>query len=384
MRAGRRVAVVGTGQTVHRSRRLDVSIAGLVREAVLAALADARVEMEDLDAIVLGTAPDFFEGVNQPEQWLAAAIGGVGKPVLRVHTAGSVGGSAAVAGALHVASGLFERVLVVAFEKLSETDPLWGLSPKSTSGRLFLAGAGAFFAPYCRMYIDRWGAAPDMGARVVQKAREHAAKNPYAHLRKPVTVAEVMASPVLWDPIRRLESCPTSDGAAAMVLASESVARGRTDVAWVRGAAAMAEATGFPGRDLVDPEAGRACAARVYAQAGVADPARDLDVAEIYEPFSWIEIMWYENLGLCDEGQGFRLVERGETSLGGRLPVNPSGGVLSTNPIGASGLIRMVEAADQIRGKAEDRQVDGARLALGHAYGGSSNYFAMMVFGHEP
>lgn len=384
MSRGRKVAVIGTGQTEHKSRRLDVSLAGLMREAIGRALADARVELEDIDAVVLGTAPDFFEGVMQPAGWLAAALGGLGKPVMRVHTAGSVGGSAAVAGVTHVASGLFDRVLVVAFEKLSETDPLWGLSPKSSAGRLFLAGAGAFFAPYCRMYIERNRAPAEIGARVVVKAREHAALNPHAHLTKSVTVAEVLDSPLLWDPIHRLESCPTSDGAAAMVLASESVARGRNDAAWVRGAAALAETTGSVDRDLVDPEAGRACAARVYAEAGIVDPARELDVAEIYEPFSWIEVMWYENLGLCEKGQGFRLIERGETSLGGRLPVNPSGGVLCTNPIGASGLIRMVEAADQIRGRCDRRQVDGARLSLGHAYGGSSNYFAMMVFGHEP
>jgi acetyl-CoA C-acetyltransferase len=289
-----------------------------------------------------------------------------------------------VCAATHVRSGLFERVLAVSFEKLSETDPLWGLSPKSTSGRLLLAGAGAFFAPYCRLYRERWSAPMDAGPRVVVKARAHAAKNPYAHLRTPVTVDEVLASPMLWDPIRRLESCPTSDGAAAMVFTSEGVARGRKHVAWVRGAAAMAEATGIPDRDLVDPEVGRACARRVYAQAGIVDPAHELDVVELYEPFSWIELMWYENLGLCGQGEAFRLLERGETSLGGRLPVNPSGGVLCSNPIGASGMIRMVEAADQVRGCSAERQVDGARLALGHAYGGSSNYMAMMVFGSEP
>jgi acetyl-CoA C-acetyltransferase len=199
-----------------------------------------------------------------------------------------------------------------------------------------------------------------------------------------VTLEEVLASPMLWDPIRRLESCPTSDGAGAMVFASEDVARGRPGVAWVRGAAAMAEATGFPGRDALDPAAGRACARTVYRQAGVDDPRRDLDVAEIYEPFSWIEVLWYENLGLAETGAGWRLLESGATELEGEIPVNPSGGVLSTNPIGASGLLRMLEAAEQVRGRCGEHQVDGARLALGHAYGGASNYFAMMAFGSEP
>jgi acetyl-CoA C-acetyltransferase len=380
----RRVAVVGAGQTHHASKRLDVSLAGLVREAVARALQDAALEPADVDAVIVGTAPDFFEGVMQPEQWLAGALGAAGKPVLRVHTAGSVGGSAAVTAAAHVASGLFERVLAVGFEKHSEGDALWGLSPRNPFGRAFGAGAGAFFAPHCRLYAERSGAPAETGPRIAVKARANAARNPHAHLRAPVTLEEVLASPMLWDPIRRLESCPTSDGAGAMVFASEDVARGRPDVAWVRGAAAMAEATGFPGRDALDPAAGRACARTVYRQAGVDDPRRDLDVAEIYEPFSWIEVLWYENLGLAETGAGWRLLESGATELEGEIPVNPSGGVLSTNPIGASGLLRMLEAAEQVRGRCGEHQVDGARLALGHAYGGASNYFAMMAFGSEP
>ena len=146
----------------------------------------------------------------------------------------------------------------------------------------------------------------------------------------------------------------------------------------------MAESATAPGRDLADPESGRSCARRVYAQAGIHDPYRELDVAEIYEPFSWIEPMWYENLGFCARGEGWRLIEREATSMSSELPVNPSGGVLCTNPIGASGLIRMVEAADQVRGRSGALQVEGARMALGHAYGGSANYFAMMIFGSEP
>ncbi len=378
-----RVAVLGVGQTHHAKARTDVSLSGLVREAVDRALGDASLTHADVDAVVVGTAPDFFEGVTQPEQWLAGAVGTVGKPVLRIHTAGSVGGSTAVSAATHVGSGLFDRILAVAFEKHSEGDALWGLSPRNPFGRAFGAGAGAFFAPYCRQYIDRSGAPQEIGPRVAVKARGNAARNPFAHLHEPVTLEEVTASPMLWDPIRRLESCPTSDGAAAMVFGTEAAAAGRPSVAWVRGAAAMAEAAGFPGRDALDPAAGRTCAKAVYAQAGVTDPRRDLDVAEIYEPFSWIEVMWYENLGFCEPGDGWRLLDEGVTELGGDLPVNPSGGVLSTNPIGASGMLRMVEAVEQVRGRAGDRQVDGARLAVGHAYGGASNYFAMMAFGSE-
>jgi acetyl-CoA C-acetyltransferase len=155
-------------------------------------------------------------------------------------------------------------------------------------------------------------------------------------------------------------------------------------VAWVRGRAAFSEVHDRPGRDQVNPASGRAAAKAVYAQASIGDPRRELDVAEIYEPFSWIEVMWYENLGFCGQGEGWKLLRDGVTDYGGELPVNPSGGVLSTNPIGASGLLRMAEAALQVMGEAGEHQVPDARVALGHAYGGGSQFFAMMVFGKEP
>jgi acetyl-CoA C-acetyltransferase len=379
------VAVVGVGQTDHASNRRDVSLAGLIREAIARALLDARIDLADIDAVVVGTAPDFFEGVMLPEWWLAAALGGVGKPVLRIQTMGSVGGAAAVSAALHVASGLTNRVLAVGFEKHSESQAMWGLTPANPFGRTFGAGAGAAFAPICRAYRERHRAPADIGPRVAVKARTNALRNPHAHLRKDINVDDVLASPMLWDPIRRLESCPQSDGACAMIFATPAVAEGRENVAWVRGASTVAEALFSPGRDMLRPPSAMVCAHRAYRQAGITDPARELDVAEIYEPFSWIEVLLYEALGLCDYGEGWRMFDRGDTDAlqGGRLPVNPSGGVLSTNPIGASGMLRMAEAALQVRGLAGERQVDGARLALGHAVGGTLSSHACMVLARE-
>jgi acetyl-CoA C-acetyltransferase len=139
------------------------------------------------------------------------------------------------------------------------------------------------------------------------------------------------------------------------------------------------EPTMFAGKDHVNPAAGRAAAAALWRQAGITDPLHEIDVAEIYVPFSWYEPMWLENLGFAGPGQGWRLTEAGQTALGGRLPVNPSGGVLSSNPIGASGLLRFAEAALQVMGKAGAHQVPGARTALGHAYGGGSQFFSMWV-----
>jgi acetyl-CoA C-acetyltransferase len=143
------------------------------------------------------------------------------------------------------------------------------------------------------------------------------------------------------------------------------------------------EPTTFPGRDQVNPEAGRECAADVYAQAGITDPRSQVDVAEIYVPFSWYEPMWLENLGFADEGKGWTLVEDGATQMDGDIPWNPSGGVLSSNPIGASGMIRFAEAAMQVRGQGGEHQIDGARLALGHAYGGGSQFFSMWAVGAD-
>jgi acetyl-CoA C-acetyltransferase len=377
----RRVKAIGVGQSKHASKRVDVSLAGLVREAVLRALEHAEIGFADIDAVVLGTAPDVFEGVMLPEQWLAGALGANGKPILRIHTAGSVGGATAIAAAYHVAAGVHRRVLAVGFEKHSESQALWGLSPHIPFSPPFGAGAGAYFAPYCRAYMEKFGAPREIGPLVAVKARRNAMRNPYAHLRQPVTVEEVLASPLLWDPIHRLESCPASDGAAAMVLADGDVPSRRA--AWVQGMAAYSEVHARPGRDQVDPASGRAAARAAYAQAGVADPRREIDVAEIYEPFSWIEVMWYENLGFCAPGEGWKLLRDGVTDFGGALPVNPSGGVLSTNPIGASGLLRMVEAALQVLGEAGEHQVAGARRALGHAYGGGSQFFAVMLLGSE-
>jgi acetyl-CoA C-acetyltransferase len=229
--------------------------------------------------------------------------------------------------------------------------------------------------------MEKFGAPREIGPLVAVKARRNAMRNPYAHLRQPITVEEVLASPLLWDPIHRLESCPASDGAAAMVFADGDLPSRRA--AWVQGMSAYSEVHARPGRDQVNPASGQAAARAVYAEAGVTDPRREIDVAEIYEPFSWIEVMWYENLGFCAPGEGWKLLRDGVTDYGGALPVNPSGGVLSTNPIGASGLLRMAEAALQVLGEAGEHQVDGARRALGHAYGGGSQFFAVMLFGSE-
>jgi len=382
---GERCAVIGVGQTKHDAKRVDVSMPGLVREAAMRALEDAELSFSDIDAVVIGKAPDMFEGVMTPELFLADALGAAGKPMLRVHTAGSVGGSTAIVAAQLVQAGIHRRVLTVAYEKQSESNAMWALTVKIPFQQAIVAGAGGYFAPLIRAYMRRSGAPDDTGIRVALKDRLNALKNPYAHLVFPdVSFEQVASSPMLWDPIRYLETCPSSDGACAMVLGDESAAgaaRGRP--AWVHATAMKSEPTMFAGRDQVNPRAGRDCAAELYRRAGISNPRRELDMAEIYVPFSWYEPMWLENLGFADEGVGWKLVYEGATAMDGDIPVNCSGGVLSSNPIGASGMLRFAEAAMQVRGTAGEHQVDGVRRALGHAYGGGSQFFAMWIVGES-
>ncbi|HEX4701246.1 MAG TPA: thiolase domain-containing protein [Pseudonocardiaceae bacterium] len=383
MKGQQRAAVIGTGQTHHRSKRLDVSMAGLCREAIDRALADAAMDWPDIDAVVIGKAPDLFEGVMMPELFLADALGARGKPLLRVHTAGSVGGSTANVAASLISAGVHRRVLAVAFEKQSESNAMWALSITPPFAMPVGAGAGGYFAPHIRSYLRRSGAPRHIGALVAAKDRRNGARNPYAHLHQPdITAESVQSSQMLWDPIRYDETCPSSDGAAAMVIGNEATARaaGRP-VAWLHATAMRTEPTTFAGRDQVNPQAGRDAAAALWRDARITDPLSEVDVAEIYVPFSWFEPMWLENLGFAAEGDGWKLTESGETDFGGRLPVNVSGGVLSSNPIGASGMLRFLEAAMQVMERAGEHQVDGARVALGHAYGGGSQYFSMWVVG---
>ncbi len=252
-------AVVGIGQTKYKTKRGDVSIAGLVREAAVNALQDADLAWDDIDAVVIGKAPDMFEGVIMPETYLTDALGCNGKPMMRVHTAGSVGGSTALVAASHVQSGTFKRVLTVTFEKQSESNAMWALSTPQPFSVHLNAGAGGYFAPIIREYIRRSNAPYDVGIKVAVKDRLHGARNPLAHLQKPdITMAEVEESFMLWDPIRFLEACPSSDGACAMVIVSEDLAeQSPKPPAWIHGVAMRSEPTMYAGREEVNPAGGQ-------------------------------------------------------------------------------------------------------------------------------
>jgi len=193
-------AIVGVGQTQHKTRRWDVSLGGLVREAAQRALDDAEMTWKDIDAVVVGKAPDLFEGVMKPELYLSDALGATGKPMFRVHTAGSVGGTTGIVAAHHVETGRHKRVLAVGYQKQSEGNAQFALG----SGKGASLGAGGAFAPFIRAYIQRSGAPEHIGWKVAVKDRLNALKNPYAHLKiEDISIEKVKASPGA-DPVPRV------------------------------------------------------------------------------------------------------------------------------------------------------------------------------------
>ena len=352
------------GQTHHKAKREDVSIAGLVREAAKMALADADLTWSDIDAVVIGKAPDMFEGNMMPELYLAPALGAVGKPMFRVHTAGSVGGSTALVAAHLISSGIHKRVLTVAYEKQSDSDAMWALSVPQPFAAPLLAGAGGYFAPHIRAYMRRSGAPDHIGRMVAVKDRQNAMRNPYAHLHlADIDMKMVEDSMMLWDPLRYLEACPSSDGAAAMVLGRRRTrSPGSYPPAWIHGMAMRSEPTMFAGRDQVNPQAGRDCSADVYAQAGITDPRAQIDVAEVYVPFSWYEPMWLENLGFCDLGRRVEAHRVGGHRIRGRHPVEHLGRGALVEPdrrLGHAPLPRSGHAGPRPGRRAPDRRGQG-------------------------
>jgi acetyl-CoA C-acetyltransferase len=374
----RNVAIIGGGQTYHASRRQDVNQVEMVNEAVRVALADAQMSMADIDTVMVGNM-EFFEGTYMTDCWLVDGIGAYGKPGLKITTGGTVGATIVCAGAHHVASGLFDHVLCIGFEKQEEGDTGAILSGVAHPlfGRSMAGAAVGYFAMMGSSYMANYGAKEEHSAMVAVKARQNARKNEYAHLRLDITIEDVLNSKMLAYPIRLMDMCPTSNGACAVILADEKTARDRCKKpVWIRAMdTAHNEQFELDWRDVTTkrPIFSKVCAERIYKRLGVTDPAAYFDVFEVYEPATWAEILWYEDLGLCGPGEGFKLVEKGTTLIDGPIPVNPSGGVLSTNCIGASAMLRVWEAALQIRGEAGEHQVPKeVKRALTTAYGGTN------------
>lgn len=386
---GRPVAVIGTGQTKHGVRS-EITYPDLIRESVQAALEDTGITPDDIDGVVSGTMPSMMEGVALTHFYFADAMRSVGKPILKTETCGSTGVSLALTAYYWVASGLADVVLVVGSEKMHEGDSQATMTTVAEAfyQRHFISGAPGGFGLQSQIWIDKSGVGEDVAREAAAKVSvDHhmsGALNPYSHIRQEYSMEEVKNAPIIVYPVRLLDVCPNSDGACAVIFACEEKAKKMcSKPAWVKGIGYSGEEYWFGDSEKVPWQSAIDAAKQAYSMAGITNPFKELDVAEIYDPFTFQELMYYESFGFCDFGQAADYTLKGAFAPDGELPCDPSGGVLCTNPIGATGLIRVAEAALQVTGKAGAHQVEGAKMALSHAMGGIIQFNGIMILGSE-
>jgi len=386
---GRAVAIIGAGQSRH-GKRMDVCYPDLIREAVLAVFEDTGLTPDDIEGVVSGTMPSMMEGVAMTHFYFADAIQAVGKPILKTETCGSTGVSIAHTAYYWVSSGMADVIMAVGHEKMNEGDSQATMTTVMDPfyQRYFLSGAPGVFS----MQSQGWSVRFNIPEQKVREAaalisvshHDSAFDNPYAHVKVRLTIDDVKNAKIITYPIRLYDVCPNSDGACAVIFASEQVAKRVCKTpAWVKGVGYRGEEQFFGDSDKAVWPSAVGAAKEAYEQAGIINPRRELDVAELYNPFTYQEMLFYECFGFCDFGQAPDLVLKGVFGRKGELPCAPSGGVLCTNPIGATGLIRVAEAAMQVMGKAGDHQIPGAKMALAHAMGGIDQFNGVLIVGSE-
>jgi acetyl-CoA acetyltransferase len=351
----------------------ELSLESLAVPAVLAALDDAGIDQRQVQAAYAGHARTgrLLGRENGVGQLVLGAAGINSIPVSGVGNFCASGSTAFREAVLAVMSGLYDVVLAIGVEKLS-LRPEKG-KPLTSDGMEFAGEFGftppAYFALIAQSYMARTGATRETFAGVAVKNRAAAAHNPYAQYREPVTIEQVLAAKPVAGPLGLLDCCPTGDGAAAALLMSEAAARrygkGRSvpvlATSLLSGFGNPVESGSF--------EVDRRAASIAYDQAGIAPES--VDLAEVHDAFTATEVIHYEDLMLCAEGDGPGMVADGVTALGGKLPVSTSGGLLSKgHPLGATGIAQVYEIVTQLRGEAGSRQVDGARIGLAHCAGG--------------
>jgi len=407
----RDVAIVSVGYNGRFvAKRPDINMCEMIQAAVENALAKTNLTYDDIDAFVEGNMPT-FEGVNYPNLWFSEHMGTVGKPVMRISTGGTTGMSAFHGAFYHVASGLYDTVMVVAWEKHDEGDVQVGLvgivlpdvfammqnfKPEmSGSGTTVFSGGSTGGASYQAMsYLAQSNGSYEHIDMIAAQARANAALNPYAHLQVPGCKPEDIAkTPMTSYPLRFGHTCPASCGACAMILTTkEKAAKASDNVAWVKAVAtATHDATtgNLVDGQITDPAEQAHCktiAKKAYEMAGITDPMKEVQVCEVYDGFAHQELMWPERLGLIPEGKGPEYVEKGVLAIDGDMPVNPSGGVVSTNAIGASALVRVAEAALQVMGTAEGGHQVPRKVhnAVAHGWGGLFQFVTITILGDEP
>jgi acetyl-CoA C-acetyltransferase len=381
------LGIIGVGQTPYR-RRHEESTPELVSAAVSEALADAGIDIGDVDIVIGGFAPDGLAGENCPDKIFLPAAGAVGRWSMRVNTGGTTGIAAAYTAMDLLEAGYGNVAVAVGVERMAQAldvpavfnsifDPIYerdiGISTISM---------GALRAT--RM-MARWGYTPEVWAQVARRNFDHASRNPLAQITRTYSVEEVLTSRMLAWPIRQLDACPISEGVCAVVVSRAEALGGYTrPVAWVRGRASISDTYNMgdrfdrPAGDLVDLLSLRMSADRAFAQAGIPSAAA-ADVVEIHAPFTHAETMAYAPLRFCEAADGPDLVASGFGSWDRRPVINPSGGPQAANPVGATALVRLAECALQVRGTAGARQVDGAAVAVATGQGGASQFSTCTV-----
>jgi acetyl-CoA acetyltransferase len=388
--------VAGVGMTSF-GRHLETGLKALGAGAVQAAIADAGVTLGDLEAAYVGNAA---AGLVTGQECIRGQVIlrsiGLGKlPVVNVENACASGSTALNQASAMVTAGLYDCVLVLGVEKLYHADKQKSFAAfsgavdvealKEIMERLRAASQSAggersgapgekrsmfmdIYAAAARAHMQRYGTTVEQFAAVSAKNSYHGSLNPRAQFREALTVAEVLAAPMIAPPLTRPMCSPIGDGAAAVVLVSERKAREIGVAKPVHVRASVLRSGWDHGMD--EPGTVEVCAQEAYEEAGVGPS--DLNVVECHDASAPAEVMAYESLGLCAKGEGGKLVESGATRLGGRIPVNTSGGLLRKgHPVGATGAAQIVELVEQLQGRSGDRQVAGARIGLAHNGGGN-------------
>lgn len=371
-----RVAIIGIGLTSCGAYP-ELSHKELLYRATKMALEDAGLGREDIGT-AFTTSYDFVEGRSLSNQYTLDSIGGVMKPCdLRL---GDTGLHGVVAGYMEALIRPYETVVVASVQKSSERDGEADNRIKLASlehlyTRPVLAGTAPaehlLAAMEARLYMQSSGVTGQNIAAVAVKNYRNALKNERAAKGREIDREAVLNSPTLAAPIKELTVADGTDVACVLILAAEELARSVCDApVWITGVGWCTDTARFGSRDLAVSKATRIAAGRAYTMAAIKHPAEEIDLAEVYDPYAYKELQHCEALGLCPEGEAGRFIEDGAWELDGRLPVNPSGGLLGGgHAIGTAGLVRVAEAALQIRGKAGGHQVRGAEIALAHAAG---------------
>lgn len=379
-----RVAIVGAAQTKFSAKRADASCSEVAYEAVKQVMADCGLEMErDIDNTI-SCSHDIWDGQTISNINITDVAGGH----LRNEEKMAMDGLTAVYyGTIGIMSGEFDCSLLLAHTKMSHTNR--NIVNNTAFEPIFTRSLGLDYTSaaglQARRYMDKYGITPEQTAGVAVKNLGNALKNPYAHNKGQYTIEDVLASPVVADPIHKMEVAPDTDGAVALILASEKKAKQITDTpVWVNGMGVCYDAHYLGDRDLSDCMALQRAARSAYRMADINNPAQEADLVELGEEFAYQELLWMEGLGLCERGEAGRSFESGDTSFGGALPVNPSGGLLSGVPANVMGLNRAAEATLQIQGRAGERQVIDAGTAIVQGHSGfCGQHHCVVVLGNQ-